>query len=104
MKKVEVLPKFAVANVAVEVSLVPVLVLNPDMSGQVDHRLQTNRADLLDSLVDRLNVRLQSLIGGELGSALAAFVTNWLLVIGLPVPLMVLFGVKIFFASLALKP
>ena len=87
-----------------EVSLVPILVLDPDVSGEVHHGLQTNRANLLDPLMDRLNVRLQRLVGGELSPALTALVTDWFLMVGLPVSLLVLFGGKVFFTNLALEP
>ena len=86
-----------------EVSLVPILMLDPHMPGQVHHRLQTKRANLLDSLMDRLNVRLQRLIGGEGGPTLTALVTDGFLMMGLSVPLMVLFAGEVFFTSLALK-
>ena len=86
-----------------EVSLVPIFVLDPDMSGQVHHGLQTNRANLLDSLMDRLNVRLQRLIGGEGCPALTALVTDGLLMMGLPVSLMVLLVGEVFLTSLALE-
>ena len=87
-----------------EVSLVPILVLDPDMSGQIHHWLQTNRANLLDALVDGLNVRLEGLTGGELSPTVSTPMAHLFLVVALSVSLLVLSALKIFFTSLALEP
>ena len=86
-----------------EISLVTILVLDPDVPGQVHHWLQTNRANLLDSLVNGLNVRLEGLAGGELCPALTALVTDLFLMLTLSVLLMLLSCVEAFFTSFALK-
>ena len=87
-----------------EISLVTILVLDPDMPGQVHHWLQTDRANLLDSLVDGLNVRLEGLAGGELCPALTALVTDLFLVLTLSVLLMFLSRGEAFLTSFALEP
>ena len=86
-----------------EVSLLCILVLDPDVPGQVHHRLETDRADLLDPLVPRQDVGLEALAGGELGPAVSTLVTNLLLVRRLAVPLELLATLEEFFADLALK-
>ena len=86
-----------------EVSLLPILMLYPDVSGQIHYRLETERANLLDSLVNGLNVRLEGLAGCELCSAVLAFVSHLFLVRSLFMPLELLSRVKRFFTELALK-
>ena len=87
-----------------KVSLVPILMLNPNMPRQIHHWLQTNRANLLDALVDGLNVRLEGLAGGELSSALTALVTDLFLMLTLSVLLMLLSRGEAFLTSFALEP
>ena len=87
-----------------EVSLVAILMLDSDVSRQVHDWLQTNRANLLDSLVNGLDVRLEGLAGGELSPALTAPVTHLFPMLALSVLLLFLPRVKAFFTSLALKP
>ena len=77
--------------------------LYPDVPGQIHYRLETDRADLLDSLVNGLNVRLEGLTGGELCSTVLAFVSHLFLVRRLFMPLELLSRVKRFFTELALK-
>ena len=87
-----------------EVSLLSILMLDPDVPGQVHDRLEADGADLLDALVSRQNVRLETLAGGKLSSALPTLVTNFLLVRQLFVHLQLLTTFKEFFADLTLEP
>ena len=97
-------PELQVTNVAMKVSLVTILMLDSDMSRQVHDWLQTNRANLLDSLVNSLDVRLEGLAGGELRPTLTTPVAHLFPMLGLSVLLLFLSRVKTFFTSLALKP
>ena len=57
----------AAAGVAVVLPLVAILVLVPDVPREIHHRLKTHRTDLLDTLMDRLDMSLQGLVGSEHG-------------------------------------